>query len=67
MCVSSGIFFVLGFHLSRDLSVCHKYFNTALVQIGLLSSIGPRIVELSSLSYRDLSTYSFILFTYECI
>ena len=51
---------MLGFHLSRDLSVCHKYFNIALVRIGLLSSIGPRIVELSSPSYRDLS--SFVLF-----
>ena len=62
MCVSSGILFLLGFHLSRDLSVCHKYFNTALVRIGLLSSIGPWIVELSSPSYRDPSTYSFVLF-----
>ena len=62
MCVSSGILFVLGFHLSKDLSVCRKYFNTALVRIGLLSFIGPWIMELLSPSYRDLSTYRFVLF-----
>ena len=50
MCVSSKILFVLRFHLSKDLSVCHKYFDIALVRIGLLSFIYPQIVELLSLS-----------------
>ena len=31
MCVSFGILFVLGFHLPRDLSMCRKYFNIALL------------------------------------
>ena len=64
MCVSSKILFVLGFHLSWGLSVCRKYFNTALVRIGLSSSIGPQIVELSGLFHGDPSTNSFVLFSH---
>ena len=41
MCVSSGILFVLGFHLSRDLSMCRKYFNIALVRIWLFVLYQP--------------------------
>ena len=63
MCVSSGILFVLGFHLSWGLSVRRKHFNTTLVRIGFSSSIGPRIVELSGPFYGDRSTYSFVLFS----
>ena len=63
MCASSGILFMLGFHLSWGLNVCCKYFNTALVRIRLSSSIGPWIVELSGPFHGDPSTYSFILFS----
>ena len=63
MCASSGILFMLGFHLSWGLNVCRKYFNIALVRIGLFSSIGPWIVELLGPFHGDPSTYSFILFS----